>query len=326
MLSSEKLKQNALTSIRLGVEDFQKSNKPIAGGGDPERALSAVRNLFAGMLLLFKYALATRVTKAEEIDSVLFNPPRQIVPHPDGSGGVVWRPVGKFTKQSIDVEGIKARFLAFGIKIDWNALGQLQEERNHLEHLHPTQSVGAIAGFVAAMFPILRDFVVNQLDEEPSIFLGDGWTIMLDHQAFFDARLQECFEEWAKAIPDGVLKYVEDFRCVECGSLLVAPNEDDEDEYKCVACGAHDDFMPQIVERVLDEEGGYDPFGVDEPPLLDCPACDKPLFVVSEGFCRWCDHELEDRECMVCGDGLSLDDQGNGGLCSYHAHQRDKDD
>jgi hypothetical protein len=326
MLSSEKLKQNALTSIRLGVEDFQMSTKAAADGGDPERALSAVRNLFAGMLLLFKYALARRVTNTDEVDSVLFNPPRQIVPHPDGSGGVVWRPVGKFSKQTIDVEGIKARFVAFKIVVDWDALGQLQDERNHLEHLHPTQSVGAIAGFVADMFPILRDFVVDELDEVPSDFLGAGWTIMLEHKAFFAMRLQECMEAWTPVIPDGVLKYAEDFRCAECGSQLVAPSEEDEDKYSCVACGAHDEFMPQIVDLIIEEEGGYSPHDGHQPSLLDCPDCDKPVFVVSEGCCRWCDYELEDWECMVCGDGLGLDDQGNNGLCSYHANQVGKDD
>lgn len=326
MLSSEKLKQNALTSIRMGVEDFQRSTKVAANGGDPERALSAVRNLFAGMLLLFKYALAMRVTKQEEIDSVLFNPPRQIVPHPDGAGGIVWRPVGKLTKQTIDVEGIRARFVAFGIVVDWDAIGQLQHERNHLEHLHPTKSVGAISGFVADMFPILRSFVVDQLHEVPSDFLSDVWTIMLEHKAFFVARLRECRRGWSGIIPYGLEKYVEHFRCDECGSQLVAPSEEHDDEYSCVACGTHDNFIPQIVDRIIDEEGGYNPFDGDEPPLLDCPECDKPLFVVSEGCCRWCDYEIEHRECMVCGNGLGLDDQGNKGLCSYHAHLREKDD
>lgn len=278
------------------------------------------------MLLLFKYGLATRVTKPDEVDSVLFNPPKQIVPHPDGSGGVVWRPVGRFAKQTIDVKGIKVRFDAFGIVVDWDAMRQLQQERNHLEHLHPTQTVGAIAGFVADMFPILQRFVVDELDEVPADFLGPGWQIMLEHRDFFEARLRQCLEEWRASLPDCVQKYAESFRCRECGSPLVAPSDEDNDEYTCVACGAHDEFMPQIADRIVEEEGGYNPFNGDEPPLRDCPNCDRPLFVVSEGCCRWCDYELEDWECMVCGDGLGLDDQGNGGLCSYHAYQRDKDD
>lgn len=326
MLSAEKLKQNAVTSIRLGVEDFQLARAPADQGGDPERALSAVRNLFAGMLLLFKYGLAKRVTKPEEIDLVLFNPPKHIVPHPDAKGGVHWRPVGKFAKQTIDVEGIKVRFAAFKIGVDWKAMEQLQSERNNLEHLHPTQSIGAIAEFVADMFPILQRFVVDELEEVPFDFLGPGWTIMLEHREFFEARLQECLAAWPSVVRDGVQKYMGMIRCGECGSPLVQPSEEDEDEYACMACGAHDSFMPQLVELIEEEEGGYNPFDGDEPPVIDCPQCDKPLFVVSSGECLWCDYELEDRECLLCGEGLGVDEQDNGGLCGYHAHQRDKDD
>ena len=53
-LDAEKLKENALTSIRLGIEDFQRTKQVKEQGVDPACALSAVRNLFAGVLLLFK--------------------------------------------------------------------------------------------------------------------------------------------------------------------------------------------------------------------------------------------------------------------------------
>lgn len=56
VLDVQKLHENALTSIRLGVEDFERCS---GAAGDPARALSAVRNLFAGVLLLFKYKIAS---------------------------------------------------------------------------------------------------------------------------------------------------------------------------------------------------------------------------------------------------------------------------
>ncbi len=108
------------------------------------------------MLLLFKYRLAEGVSDPAAVDQILFNAPREVIPNPDGKGGVKWLPVGKFGKTTIDVQGIKSRFEAFGIKVDWAAMAALQDERNHLEHAHPTKSVGAIAGFVADIFPILR--------------------------------------------------------------------------------------------------------------------------------------------------------------------------
>ncbi|WP_224765906.1 hypothetical protein [Pseudomonas asiatica] len=41
VLDATKLFNNALTSIRLGIEDFELSQKVRENGGDPARALSA---------------------------------------------------------------------------------------------------------------------------------------------------------------------------------------------------------------------------------------------------------------------------------------------
>jgi hypothetical protein len=327
MLSPNKLKENAVTSIRLGVEDFQRAIAPSNEGGDPERAISAARNLFAGMLLLFKYGLAMRIVDPKQIDAVLFNPPRQIIPHPNGSGGVEWRPVGRFAKQTIDVAGIKDRFEAFKIVVDWGAMEQLQNERNNLEHLHPTQSVGAIAGFIADMFPILQAFVIDELDEAPAEFLGISWGIMLKHRAFFEAESQRCFAEWeGSGLSDAVKKYFGQVRCEDCSSTLLKPMGTAGQEYECVACAAQGPLIAQISEIIEQEEGGYNPYDGDEAPVLDCPCCKQPLFVVSEGACRGCDYELEHWECDFCETPLGLDDQHNGGLCGYCEYRMGKDD
>ncbi len=139
-LDAEKLKENAVTSIRLGIEDFQRSQAPEAQGGDAARALSAVRNLFAGVLLLFKYKIAISVDNPERATELIFNPP-EVLPQADGNGGVEWKPMGKFKKTTIDVGTIKKRFEGFGIQVDWNVVDKLQECRNHLEHLHPTNTL-----------------------------------------------------------------------------------------------------------------------------------------------------------------------------------------
>ncbi|MCQ9186770.1 hypothetical protein KMT30_48580, partial [Streptomyces sp. IBSBF 2953] len=49
-----KILQNAIFSIQLGIEDYAISTAP---GGDTTRAISSSRNLFAGVILLFKYKL-----------------------------------------------------------------------------------------------------------------------------------------------------------------------------------------------------------------------------------------------------------------------------
>jgi hypothetical protein len=67
---------NAIQSIRLGIEDYEHN--------DPKRALSAVRNFYAGTLLLAKEVLVRAAPKAA-IKDVLGT---KFVPVPDGNGGV----------------------------------------------------------------------------------------------------------------------------------------------------------------------------------------------------------------------------------------------
>src|SRR5258708_39828887 len=94
--------RNALESIRVGVEDYQSNQRG--------RLVSAVRNIHAGILLLFKEKLRRL-------------PPRgvlmmaKIAPERNPSGSVVF--VGQGRKTA-DVEQIRERFKALGIITDWN--------------------------------------------------------------------------------------------------------------------------------------------------------------------------------------------------------------
>lgn len=194
-LDADKLKENSLNSIRLGIEDFQRTKTTVDGKGDPARALSAVRNLFAGLLLLFKYKIAISVDNPKDAYELIFNPP-EILPRPDGDGGVRWEPAGKFKKTTIDVVTIKKRFEGFGVDVDWSAIDKIQLCRNHLEHLHPENTLGELADFVADLFPILRDFIQFQIHEEPAALLGSAWQVMLAHHDFFSRIMEECSSAW----------------------------------------------------------------------------------------------------------------------------------
>ncbi|KQT07009.1 hypothetical protein ASG50_00830 [Rhizobium sp. Leaf386] len=57
-----KLFENAVTSIQLGVEDYQQN--------DPRRAISAVRNFYAGVLLLAKETLVRSAPDADLSDLI----------------------------------------------------------------------------------------------------------------------------------------------------------------------------------------------------------------------------------------------------------------
>jgi hypothetical protein len=334
-LDVEKLLENSLISIRLGMEDFQRSQTPEAQGGDAARALSAVRNLFAGVLLLFKYKIANSVEDLEDAGTLIFNPP-EVMPFPDGNGGIEWKPAGKFRRTTIDVAAIRKRFEAFGIEVDWTKIDKMQECRNHLEHLHPANTLGEVAGFVADLFPVVRDFVEVQLHKVPADLLGGAWPIMLEHHQFFAATSKECEQAWAEAgVPDDMHRFMASAKCDACGSALLRPHPEEIDvgervssaedvfRYRCVAC-AHESLIAPLLVKALNNAYDYDHRDGGEEGVEECFACKRDTFVIDEGHCFWCEAELEHPECTFCGESLRQDDQDNGGLCGYHAHQMEK--
>lgn len=332
-LDAAKLRENAITSIRLGVEDFERSQ----GGSnrDPARALSSVRNLFAGVLLLFKYKIASSVDDPADAAALIFNPP-EVLPQSDGEGGLVWQPAGRFKDTTIDIATIRKRFDSFDITVNWKTITTLQNCRNHLEHLHPAHSLGEVADFVAELFPVLRDFIIDELEEEPFAILGDTWNIMLLHHGFVEKIKEECKKAWSQAgVPDGMNEWLASCKCSACSSALLTPDPDnidegktvesDEDEFFtiCVKCRYRELIAPLLLEAV-ENEHIYDPYDGDMPTLEPCHSCSRTTFIVTDQKCLWCGHELEYTECEHCCESLGQEDQDNGGLCSYHAYAYEK--
>ncbi|WP_455268778.1 hypothetical protein [Rahnella aceris] len=337
-LNAQKLYENALVSIQLGIEDFELSVSPESEGGNPKRALSSVRNLYAGMLLLFKYKIASSVESGEQAYELIHTPPNSILPHPDGEGGVTWKPYGKFKSTTIDVPKIKERFESFDIEVDWAVVMKLQECRNHLEHLHPQNTMGEVAEFVADLFPVLSDFITIELKQVPQNVLGSSWEIMLKHRNFFMQKVAECETSWDSSdIPSGMLEFLDGCNCPECGSkLLRASHEcldagetvsenDDVFKYICIACGESDLIAP-LLQSSFEKEFFYWPPNGEEPTYEECSQCGRDTFVIFEQTCRWCENTLDYPTCYLCDERLGQDDQINDGLCGYHSHMKEKYD
>lgn len=338
-LDADKLYQNAISSIQLGIEDFQLSQQNETEGGNPARSLSSVRNLYAGMLLLFKYKIATSVESPEDAYRLIHLPPYKILPKPDGEGGVVWEPEGNFNKtKTIDVGEIRDRFDSFDVNVDWDAIEKLQKCRNHLEHLHPQNTLGELAGFVAELFPVIGDFITNELDDAPLQILGTAWSIMLQHNEFYTHQLGICAASWNDAgTPEGMKPFLDACTCDECGSSLLKASsediesgytvEDNEDvfRYECISC-THTEAIVPLLTQAFESEFFYWPADGDEPTYEECDSCNHHYFVISEQKCRWCAHELDYTECTFCEDPLGQSDQINDGLCGYCSHRFYKDD
>jgi len=314
------LLQNAIDALTVGVEDYS--------ADDPRRTLSAVRNFYAGTLLLAKEVLSRVVPKADP-DEILG---AKYKPVPDGKGGVIHVQDGHAT---IDFSTIGKRFKDFGVKADPKRLEQLNKIRNDIEHRYTTQTESNIREAIATAFPLVSEFFL-EIDESPVEHLGANWQIMLETTQLYEAELQRCQATLAevKWLSDTITS--KNLSCQSCGSALIQqedPSETDQNAIVliCKACGEDQDTA-KVVEKALNDVHDVDAYirakeGQYEGPLFSCPECDLETFVDFEDKCGACGYEPDgDTECARCGNEIELDIRLNdgGSLCGYCAHMSEK--
>lgn len=311
---------NAVESIQAGVADYQKGTRP--------RLLSAVRNIHAGILLLYKEALVRRSPPSS--DEALVK--AKLRPVPRSYGRVEFVGVGKRT---VDVRMIRERFESLGIATDWTRFRKISDIRNDVEHYYPQVSQESLREVVSSAFWIVRSFITGELTGEPVDLLGrETWQVMLEVADVFEAERQSCDEaleeiDWGSAtLGEGIRR----IRCTACSSTLLRPqamtgNLDDV-VLACGVCGAEKDadvFVAEAVAGALEWEM-YLAFadGADEP-YGECPECLQETYVVAEAGCARCGAEF-DGKCARCGNGIPPSELVFSPLCAYCDHVMSKDD
>ncbi len=312
--------ENAIQSIRLGVEDYQ--------AGEAARALSAVRNFYAGLLLLAKEVLVRQAPNAGESEIIAAD----YKPVPDDSGGVKYEPQ---SKRTIDLATIGRRFRDFGISIDQKALKELSEIRNDIEHLYSQEPYDSVRQALAKAFPVAAE-LFRLAREEPRKVIGEAWETMLEVRAVYEQELQACrstFEkvEWLTPILEDVPR-----KCLKCQSDLVEQKnpknrEQEEAEARCRSCGASISAELLIENSLIEHFRGESYIAMtdgDGAPLQFCPDCGLTTYVLSEEpvGCVWCGCVLG--ECIFCATGLAPDnvDLEDHSQCSYCGYLLAKDD
>lgn len=159
--------QNALAAIRMGIEDYALDR--------PERSLSAVRNFYAGVLLLAKEVLVRRAPLADP-DAVIG---ARYKPIPDGLGGIAYIPDSRTT---IDFATLGKRFKDFGLEIDRASLTELSDIRNQVEHRFTNKPSQVVREIIAKAFPVTAQ-LFRLAGEDPRVQLGEAWTTMLEARA-----------------------------------------------------------------------------------------------------------------------------------------------
>jgi hypothetical protein len=315
------LLQNALESIRVGVEDYER--------GDHERLLSAVRSIHAGILLLYKEAL--RRLSPIDSDEVLLK--ANIMPKRNAAGKVYF--VGRGRK-TVDVFQIQERFQSLGIATDWTRFNRITNVRNEVEHYFTTTNQKALQGLVADAFVLARDFIATQLNEDPLKLLGDEvWAVMLEVAGVYDAEQAEC-ESALKAISWGSRTLeigVLGLTCSSCSSgLMRPPSGESRFHYdftlECRACGQTmqaDDFVPRAVQSALGGNMYLSQADGEDTPYTTCPQCGADAYVMAEESCALCG-ESADHTCKRCGSPILAEELITSPLCGYCDHMISKDD
>lgn len=308
--------QNAINSIQIGVEDYESE--------DERRNIAAVRNIYAGVLLLYKEKLYRLSPKYDK--ELLIR--KEILPVYDEEDNLVFEGKGKNT---VDTFLIEKRFKSLKVKVDWKRFEEVRKLRNEMEHYFTTKSPDAIREIVSKSFLLIRDFLSNELNENPSEILElDCWNTLLETTEVYDAEVKECEQSLEKVDwkYETVHRALKELRCPECYSELIYTTTAD-DEYPeinlgCKSCHHEFNFIGR-VELCVTESLAGDAFLSEKdgggPIYGACNWCNTETFVHEEMCCVVCGTTLDYTHCRVCGEGLSLEEQDLEGFCSHCYHR-----
>lgn len=319
LLKIGEILKNAVSSIQLGIEDYEMSR------ASPARAISAARNIYSGVLLLFKYKIALLAKTPEQAIELIFKP-ISILPSIDDTGNICWSPI-PHGRDTIDTSMIKARLESLSIYHDWKVITRLRDSRNALEHLHPTDPTSQIQVLIADLFPMLQKFITEELYEAPAALLGESWSIMLETHDFLQSNLSRIEQEWiALKLPDPALNLLKATECRACGSSLLQPCKADIDvgmsitvsdfRYECLACHQTESLIETLEESfaLLHEPAFVS--DIDYMLVRECNVCYIRMFLIEDGSCHWCGAIDEWPKCQHCSRPVSAHVRYHGGgLC-----------
>lgn len=310
---------NAVRSIQIGIDDY----------ADSTRLISSVRNVHAGILLLFKEKLR-QLSPANSNESLI---KQRISPKLDSSGAITF--IGK-GKKTVNTQELENRFKDLGIHADWDSFEHLSKIRNNIEHYYTTNPSHVLKEAMAMAFSIANLFIRSELQKDPANLLGSShWGKLLAMHEVYEGEKTECRELMKKIHWPGTAlqTLVHSFECVQCSSSLVSPEDISATPpdiiLTCRACGHSMDFSiyaATFLEAAFEGDLFESAQSGDTPPLDECPSCGEETYIAEDDCCASCKYEREYKECNICYNTLSLEEQELGGLCSYHDNVMSRDD
>lgn len=294
---------NAIVSIKLGIEDYLSE--------DRRRALPALRNISAGILLLFKEKLVRLAP-----DETLIKRDFHLV---WADGKASWSARGDKT---IDYQGIKDRFKLVGLSFDFRDTDAIVNQRNRIEHYVADLPVKTLRGTVAKAVTVISRFCREHLGEEAAAIFGpETWEVLLAEQAINGVEAQACRERMSRVkwpYPELETIITENHTCGSCGSSLVSPIDPnasfDELRFSCVSCGVTESYMGAMEPAFASWAAGENYKSIKDGGDAvndDCDECSSDMVIASRGYCVACGYEHY-TTCAGCGQVFRM-----GHYCEY---------
>lgn len=304
---------NAIASIQIGMEDFNSD--------DPRRVLSAIRNIYAGILLLFKHKLFEM--SPPNSDEALLK--TRILPVlSDTTGQIIWTGQGPKT---VDVRDIRDRLTALGIEgIDWKRINNLQKIRNNIEHYYTELTNDKMREAISDALHLILQFCEPHLGVSPQDLFGTAcWSLMLSVSAIYETELKSCRDnlssaEWPyEVVTDSIPQMV----CPACDSNLIRIADLDASiesrTFICSACNTesiYSEVVAPAVESTTEIENYWAIKDGGDPYTSECPVCERGTYVNIEGACVACFEQPIATQCVICHASLTVDEGFHGNECS----------
>ncbi|QGQ23697.1 hypothetical protein F1728_13850 [Gimesia benthica] len=300
---------NAIQAMECGIEDY--------GVGTDSRLKSAIRNVHAGVLLLFKEKLSR--LSPEGTDDVLLK--QHVRPAFDGNK-IIWKGRGKKT---VDFQSIKNRFKDLNILVDWTNFDSINSIRNEIEHYYTTANKHTIEEAIVKSFVLASDFLEKHLGlDAKSHFSQDTWNVFIEVKAVYDKEKERCIHSHAnlETSSNFICEFVDTFSCDNCGSDLICITEYSSGE--CRACSKswnREDLIVRIAEKgswITSTIGDE-----NDPTVINCPNCGEFAFSTDEMICGCCG-DSQQPDCERCGTRIPVEELDGSQYCGYCNYQMSK--
>jgi hypothetical protein len=254
------LYKNGIESIILGVEDMQSK--------DIQRIkLSAVRNLFAGILILIKALLD------DKEKGCIY----KVKKNPDGE------------KHTLDYFEIKRKCEDLKLEINFKPIDELHKFRNDLEHRYPKFTPTTLKPALEKCCSVLHNILTDCMGKEPVEELGHkAWNYLLKNVEIFqrESKKTTVFRNSIRCQEEVMKNALIYFHCPNCGSELIKGKDAQQNGIQCIGCGETISFSTYIELSLAEyadvlSENAYKDGGNSN--LAKCPYC---TYEVSEKRCN----------------------------------------